>query len=136
GGRLRGGRKLANRLWNAGRLLLRAGVAELEERPSSLEERWILARLSQSQRVIEENLATFDFSHLVQELYRLTFDDFCDWYLEAIKPRLYEGDADALATAGAALERLLEVLHPAMPDVAEAGWSNLSGGETQRIVVP
>src|SRR5262249_56935996 len=98
GGRLRGGRKLANRLWSGGRLVFQAGVTELEERPSSLEERWILARLSQSQRVIEENLATFDFSHLVQELYRLTFDDFCDWYLEAIKPRLYEGDADALAT--------------------------------------
>jgi valyl-tRNA synthetase len=130
------GRKLANKLWNASRLLLQAGVTELEERPSSLEERWILSRLSQSQRVIEENLAAFDFSHLVQELYRLTFDDFCDWYLEAIKPRLYEGDADALATAGAALERLLKLLHPAMPHVTEEIWSNLPGRETRLIVAP
>ena len=130
------GRKLANKLWNASRLLLQAGVTEIEQRPTSLEERWILARLSQTQRAVEANLEAFDFSHLVQELYHLTFDDFCDWYLEAIKPRLYEGDADALATAGAALERLLKLLHPAMPHVTEEIWSNLPGRETRLIVAP
>jgi valyl-tRNA synthetase len=130
------GRKLANKLWNASRLLLQAGVTEIAERPSSLEERWILARLSQTQRVVEANLDAFDFSHLVEELYELTFDDFCDWYLEAIKPRLYEGDADALATAGAALERLLKLLHPVMPHVTEEIWSNLPGRESRLIVAP
>jgi valyl-tRNA synthetase len=130
------GRRLANKLWNASRLLLQAGVTEIEQRPSSLEERWILARLSQTQRAVEANLDAFDFSHLVQELYHLTFDDFCDWYLEAIKPRLYEGDTDALATAGAALERLLKLLHPAMPHVTEEIWSNLPGRETRLIVAP
>ena len=110
---------------------------EPEERPSSLEERWILARISQTQRASRgATSAEFDFSHLVQELYRLTFDDFCDWYLEAIKPRLYAGDADALATAGAALERLLKLLHPAMPHVTEEIWSNLPGRETRLIVAP
>jgi len=130
------GRKLANKLWNASRLLLQAGVTEAAARPSSLEERWILARLSQAQRAVEENLHAFDFSHLVQELYHLTFDDFCDWYLEAIKPRIYAGDADALATAGAALERLLKLLHPAMPHVTEEIWSNLPGRETRLMVAP
>src|SRR5436309_2580375 len=130
------GRKLANKLWNASRLLLQAGVTEIEERPSSLEERWILARLSQGQRAVEAHLDAFDFTHLVQELYHLTFDDFCDWYLEAIKPRIYEGDADALATAGAALERLLKLLHPAMPHVTEEIWSNLPSRETRLIVAP
>ena len=130
------GRKLANKLWNASRLLLQAGVTEVAERPSSLEERWILARLSQTQRAVEANLDAFDFAHLVQELYRLTFDDFCDWYLEAIKPRIYAGDTDALATAGAALERLLKLLHPAMPHVTEEIWSNLPGRETRLIVAP
>jgi len=130
------GRKLANKLWNASRLLLQAGVTEVAERPSSLEERWILARLSQAQRAVEANLDAFDFSHLVQELYDLTFNDFCDWYLEAIKPRLYEGDADAIATAAAALERLLKLLHPAMPHVTEEIWSNLPGRETRLIVAP
>ena len=130
------GRKLANKLWNASRLILQAGVGEVEERPSSLEERWILARLSQTQRAIERNLDEFDFSHLVQELYHLTFDDFCDWYLEAIKPRLHAGDADAVATAAAALERLLKLLHPVMPHVTEEIWSGLPERQTRLIVAP
>src|SRR6059058_2324586 len=130
------GRKLANKLWNASRLLLQAGVTTVAERPSSLEERWILARLSATQRAYETNLADFDFAHVVAELYHLTFDDFCDWYLEAIKPRLYGGDADARATAAAALERLLKLLHPAMPHVTEEIWSYLPGRESRLIVAP
>jgi valyl-tRNA synthetase len=130
------GRKLANKLWNASRLLLQAGVTELEERPSSLEERWILARLSATQRACASYLDAFDFSHLVDELYHLTFDDFCDWYLETIKERLHAGDADALATAGAALERLLKLLHPAMPHVTEEIWSYLPARESRLIVAP
>ena len=59
----------------------------------------------------------------MQSLYRLTFDDFCDWYAEAIKPRLREGDEDAAATALAALEMLLQLLHPVMPHVTEEIWS-------------
>jgi valyl-tRNA synthetase len=130
------GRKLANKLWNASRLILQTDVVEVEERPSSLEERWILARLSQTQRAIERNLGEFDFSHLVQELYHLTFDDFCDWYLEAIKPRLHAGDADAIATAAAALERLLKLLHSVMPHVTEEIWSSLPARRTRLIVAP
>jgi len=135
-GAIEEGRKLANKLWNASRLLIDAGVTELAERPTSLEERWILARLSATQRAYETYLDEFDFAHLVAELYRLTFDDFCDWYLEAIKPRIYGGDADALATAGAALERLLKLLHPAMPHVTEEIWSNLPARESRLIVAP
>jgi valyl-tRNA synthetase len=135
-GAIEEGRKLANKLWNASRLLILAGVTELDERPASLEERWILARLSAVQRTIEGHLDRFDFSHLVDELYHLTFDDFCDWYLEAIKPRVYGGDADALATAGAALERLLKLLHPVMPHVTEEIWSNLPAREGRLIVSP
>jgi valyl-tRNA synthetase len=135
-GAIEEGRKLANKLWNASRLLLQAGVTEVAERPTALEERWILARLSQTQRAVEEYLDEFDFSHLVDELYHLTFDDFCDWYLEAIKPRIYGGDADALATAAAALERLLKLLHPAMPHVTEEIWTNLPARETRLIVAP
>ena len=129
------GRKLANKLWNVARLILQSTAgAEPEERPQTLEERWILARLSQAQNEVERCLGEFDFSHLVAELYRLTFDDFCDWYAEAVKQRLYDGDADAQATALAALERLLKLLHPAMPHVTEEIWSNLPGRETRLIV--
>ena len=104
------GRRLANKLWNASRLLLQDAGDVVELRPSSLEERWILARLDAARAEFEADLAAYDFSHAVDRLYHLTFDDFCDWYLESIKPRL--GEADVRATALAALERLLTLLHP------------------------
>ena len=121
-GPLEEGRKLANKLWNVSRLLLQHRV-EPEARPRELEERWILARLDATRAELEQTWSAFDFSHSVQALYRLTFDDFCDWYAEAIKPRLREGDEDASATALAALERLLALLHPVMPHVTEEIWS-------------
>src|SRR5262249_41909879 len=133
-GAIEEGRKLANKLWNASRLLLQAGDVEAEVRPQTVEERWILARLSQAQRELERDLDRFDFAHAVDTLYHLTFDDFCDWYLESIKPRLYEQDADAIATAYAALERLLKLLHPVMPHVTEEIWTNLPGRESRLIV--
>ena len=72
----------------------------------------------------------------MDELYHLTFDDFCDWYLEAVKARLYDGDADARATATAALERLLKLLHPVMPHVTEEIWSHLPERTSRLIVAP
>ena len=99
-----------------------------------MEERWILARLDATRAELEQAWAAFDFSHSVQSLYRLTFDDFCDWYAEAIKPRLREGDEDAAATALAALERLLALLHPVMPHVTEEIWSQFH--ESRLIVSP
>src|SRR4051794_26827458 len=128
------GRRLANKLWNASRLLLMSGGSEVDARPSSLEERWILARIDATRAEIERDLDAYDFSHAVARLYHLTFDDFCDWYLESIKPRLLENDADAKATAFAALERLLKLLHPVMPHVTEEIWTNLPHRETRLIV--
>jgi len=131
------GGKLANKLWNAARLIVTACEgAVAAERPASLEERWILARLSQTQRRVESLYDAFDFAHAMDELYHLTFDDFCDWYLEAVKGRLYDGDADARATATAALERLLKLLHPAMPHVTEEIWSHLPDRASRLIVAP
>jgi valyl-tRNA synthetase len=128
------GRKLANKLWNASRLVIQAGEAAVESRPEVLEERWILARLSRTQRAIEGYLETFDFAHLVDDLYHLTFDDFCDWYLEAIKPRL--GEPSVRGTALAALQRLLKLLHPVLPHVTEEIWSNLPARTSRLIVAP
>ena len=131
------GRKLANKLWNVSRLLLTGTDAkEVEARPKAVEERWILARLDQTRAEVEAAFEAFNFSQAVQALYRLTFDDFCDWYAEAIKPRLYEGDDDAQATALAALERLLKLLHPVLPHVTEEIWTSLPGRSARLIVSP
>jgi len=128
------GRRLANKLWNASRLLLMGGGDRVQLEPSSEEERWILARIDATRAEIEADLARFDFSHAVERLYHLTFDDFCDWYLEAIKPRL--ADDDVRATAFAALERLLKLLHPVLPHVTEEIWSHLPARESRLIVAP
>jgi valyl-tRNA synthetase len=131
------GRKLANKLWNVARLILaNAGETRPDALPRDVEERWILARLEATRAGVESALAEFDFSQTARLLYRLTFDDFCDWYAEAIKPRLREGDADASATALAALERLLKLLHPIMPHVTEEIWSQLPERKTRLMVAP
>ena len=120
------GRKLANKLWNVSRLLLaNVGSATPDLRPRDLEEQWIVARLDAAQAQVNDHLSRFEFAAATSVLYHVTFDDFCDWYAEAIKPRLYDGDEDAQATALANLERLLKLLHPVMPHVTEEIWSNL-----------
>ena len=131
------GRKLATKLWNVARLILaNTEGAEPDARPRTLEERWILARLDAARADVEGAWSRFDFASAVKELYSLTFDDFCDWYAEAAKPRLYEDDPDAAATALAALERLLTLLHPVMPHVTEEIWSELPARESRLIVTP
>jgi valyl-tRNA synthetase len=123
-GSIEEGRKLAIKLWNVSRLILQnAGDERPDLRPRELEERWLLARLDAGRAELEDLLGRYDFAGGVRLLYRLTFDDFCDWYAEAIKPRLYDGDADARATALGALEGLLKLLHPVMPHVTEEIWS-------------
>jgi valyl-tRNA synthetase len=136
-GAIEEGRKLANKLWNVSRLILSntAGAGH-QARPQETVERWILARLDQTRAEIDRDLAEFDFAHVVDRLYHVTFDDFCDWYAEGIKPRLYDGDEDAQATALEALGRLLRLLHPVMPHVTEEIWSNLPDRETRLIVAP
>jgi valyl-tRNA synthetase len=136
-GAIEEGAKLANKLWNVARLILaNAGDVQPEARPRDLEERWILARIDAARAELESSIAEFEFSPATGTLYHLTFDDFCDWYAEAIKPRLYGGDEDARATALAALERLLKLLHPVMPHVSEEIWSNLPARESRLIVSP
>ena len=135
-GAIEEGRKLGNKLWNVSRLLL----GENEQRtavakdPQSLEERWIFSRLAATTRDLDDALARFDFAAASQLLYRVTFDDFCDWYAESIKPRLGEGDERAIATSLAALERLLALLHPIMPHVTEEIWSRLPARDSRLIV--
>jgi valyl-tRNA synthetase len=129
------GRKLANKLWNVARLILtNAGGALPSVEPRDLEERWIVARLDATRAQLEEYWGRFEFAAGANALYHLTFDDFCDWYAEAIKPRFQDtADGAVRATALAALERLLALLHPVMPHVTEEIWSQLPD-RTQRLI--
>jgi valyl-tRNA synthetase len=130
------GWKLANKLWNVSRLLLSGAAEEVAARPAFVEERWILARIDATRSDVEEALTSFRFFVAANALYHLVFDDFCDWYAEAIKPRLYERDPDTVATALFALEHVLTLLHPLMPHVTEEIWTQLPGREQRLIVSP
>ncbi len=136
-GAIEEGRKLATKLWNVARLVLQTteGVTP-EARPATLEERWILARLDAARDEVEAAWERFDFAAATSVLYRVTFDDFCDWYAEAVKGRLYDGDDDARATALRALELLLALLHPLMPHVTEEIWTQLPDRERRLVVSP
>ena len=94
----------------------------------------MIARLDKATAHVSAHFAEFEFAAAANVLYHLIFDDFCDWYAEAVKPRLYEGDADARATALGALERLLTLLHPVMPHVTEEIWSQFH--DARLIVAP
>src|ERR1700761_5288865 len=118
------GSDLANKLWNAGRLiLLNAAEVAPEPRTARIEDRWLLSRLERTIASVTEKLEAFDFAHAVQECYSFFYGDLCDWYLEIVKPRLYEGEEDVSATLLYALERVLALLHPTMPFVTEEIWA-------------
>jgi valyl-tRNA synthetase len=117
------GRDLANKLWNASRLiLLNAADVEPAPQPTCVEDRWILSRLERTIASVTEKLETYDFAHAVQEAYSFFWRDLCDWYLEIVKPRLYDGEAEVSATLLYALERVLALMHPTMPFVTEEIW--------------
>jgi valyl-tRNA synthetase len=114
------GRDLANKLWNASRLVL-TGVAPVEPRAlaEKVEDRWILSRLQRAIEAIGSDLDRYDFAHASLELYRFVWSEFCDWYLEIVKPRLYESEEEASATLLHVLRELLALAHPLMPFVSE-----------------
>jgi valyl-tRNA synthetase len=118
------GADLANKLWNASRLIL-LNVAEVEAapRPVTIEDRWLLSRLEATIASVTAKLEEYDFAHAAQEAYAFFWSELCDWSLEMVKPRLYEGEAEVSATLLWALERLLALLHPIMPFVSEEIWS-------------
>jgi valyl-tRNA synthetase len=123
------GGQLANKLWNASRLIL-LGVPEdarAQARPRTVEDRWILSRLQRTIEATAQRLEGFDFSHAALGLYDFVYGELCDWYLELVKPRLYDGDEDAAATLLYVLERTLALSHPVIPFVTEEVWSYLPG---------
>ncbi len=134
------GRDLANKLWNASRLiLLNAGEvpgAKPQPRPETAEDRWILSRLERAVAEVGNDLDAYDFAHAALELYRFFWSELCDWYLEIVKPRLYDGDEAAASNLLYVLERTLALAHPLMPFVTEEIWSYLPDRQAQLVVSP
>jgi valyl-tRNA synthetase len=127
------GRQLANKLFNASRLvLLRTpdGV-ELDERaprPETVEDAWILSRLQRAKTATTAAIEAFEFHRVALGLYDFVYGELCDWYLEIVKPRLYEDDNAAVSRfAIGVLAETLAIAHPVIPFVTEEIWSNVPG---------
>jgi valyl-tRNA synthetase len=129
------GRNFVNKLWNASRFVLsKAGrLPRLDPaRVTALEDRWVLSRLAATIEEAGEAWGRYEFNDAANLLYRFTWNDVCDWYVEAVKPRLAAGDPVAAAVLGRVLADLLSLLHPLTPFVTEAVWQRLrAASETE-----
>lgn len=118
------GRAFANKLWNASRLVLLASEGvEARRNDAHQVDRWITSRLQRCLEKVEGAVAVFDFADAVDALYHFVWDEFCDWYLELVKVRLYGDDegqkAEAAGHARWVLDRIVRLLHPFLPFVTE-----------------
>ena len=140
-------RNFANKLWNATRFVMMnleektpeqlgsPNLAELE-----LGDRWILSRLNQVIKQTRENLETYGLGEAAKGLYEFIWGDFCDWYIELIKPRLWRESGDpsrlvAQQTLAQVLENILKLLHPFMPHITEELWQTLTQKEGQFLAL-
>ena len=130
------GRDLTNKMWNASRLIL-LNVGDAEPAPSAkeVEDRWIASRLERTIAEVSARVEAYDFSGAVLELYRFFWSELCDWYLEIVKPRLYDGEPEVAGNLIWALERFLALAHPFVPFVTEEIWGYLPAGAAGPLMV-
>ena len=131
--RIEGYRRFCNKLWNATKPVLKSiGEAAPPDVPEPdelmlIEDRWMLSRLASAQREVTEGIEGFTFQDSMAAAYGCAWNEFCDWWLEASKDRLREGDPTAQGVALFCLDTLMRLLHPFMPFVTEELWSRLPG---------
>ena len=128
------GRNFMNKLWNVSRFLDMAGsdidakpVDELEGDNLDLSDRWILSRLNRTITGVDESFDAYRFNETAKKIYDFTWSDFCDWYVEVIKSRLYGDNVDQKKTAFSVgnhvMRGILKMLHPFAPFITEEIWS-------------
>jgi valyl-tRNA synthetase len=131
-------RNFANKLWNAARFVmmnLEGKTPEQLGKPDlnqlELCDRWILSRLNQVIIQTRENIENYGLGEAAKGLYEFIWGDFCDWYIELVKTRLWKDGSDpsrlvAQQTLAAVLENIIKLLHPFMPHITEELWQTLS----------
>ncbi len=152
--RIQMSRNFANKIWNAVRLALRllehGGVTSMASpfaTPShdracwSLYDRWIVSRLQEVVAKVSQAVDDFAFEVVARTLYDFFWDEFCDWYLELIKPVFYDrqdpGEQQRTAgVLGGVLSVFLRLLHPVMPFITEECWQTLSGDNSLIATAP
>jgi valyl-tRNA synthetase len=125
------GRNFANKIWNAARFALmnlQPGDGLKPSQGSPLEDRWILSRLNATVDAVTDSLEEFQFNEAARRIYDFTWSEFCDWYIEIIKPRLkgeIPGQAEARIVLVRVLDAIMRLLHPFAPFVTEELWQHL-----------
>ena len=133
--RVESSRNFANKIWNAARFVLMN--LEVEEctlpKAPQIEDKWIISRYNSVVKSVTENLDNFELGVALGNLYDFIWDEFCDWYIELVKPRLYgdneESKLDAQRTLCYVLSGILKLLHPFMPFITEEIFCALPTGE-------
>ncbi len=130
------GRNFANKLWNATRFVLmnlEPGTRyELPDREQlALADRWILDRLSSAAATVTGHLEQFDLGQAARAAYEFVWSEFCDWYLEAVKPALRAGDSAAPAVLHFVTSEVMKLLHPFMPFITSELYEALGHTEVQ-----
>ena len=131
--RVEASRNFANKVWNASRFIM-MNLDKAEAKAVSLDEltpadKWILSKLNTLAKDVTENMENFDLGVAVGKIYDFIWEEFCDWYIEMVKPRLYNDEdttkAAALYTLKTVLIESLKLLHPYMPFITEEIFCNL-----------
>ena len=136
--RVEASRNFANKIWNASRFILmnldKADSSNVELSDLAPADKWILSKLNTLAKDVTENMENYDLGVAVQKIYDFIWEEFCDWYIEMVKPRLWNDEdttkAAALWTLRTVLTESLKLLHPYMPFITEEIFLNLTDEET------
>jgi len=142
--RVEASRNFANKIWNASRFLMMNLDIENIELPNSkdlkLEDKWILSKFNTLAKEVTDNLDKFELGVAVSKLYDFIWDNYCDWYIELVKPRLYEKSGSDYKVCQQVLSYVLvgslKLLHPFMPFITEEIFSKLPTGEKSIMISP
>ena len=130
-----GSRNFATKLWNATRFAMMNGANVSGDLPDTKSlnaiDRWILSRLNETLRDVDQLLENYEFARACETLYHFAWDDLCDWYLELSKETFAsQNKAASQRVLGHVLDQLLRVLHPVMPFITEELWCTLTGANS------
>ncbi|MEG1847618.1 MAG: valine--tRNA ligase [Lachnospiraceae bacterium] len=141
--RVEASRNFANKVWNASRFIM-MNMEQANLQMISLEQlepvdRWIISKLNTLVRDVTEHMEQYELGIAVQKIYDFIWDEFCDWYIEMVKPRLYHSDQTdsknaALWTLNTVLINALKLLHPYMPFITEEIFDTLQNAEESIMV--
>ncbi len=137
-------RNFANKIWNASRFVqMNLNVDELkipDAKDLCIEDKWILNKYNQLIEEVTLNLEKFELGVAAAKLYEFIWDEFCDWYIELVKPRLYDTESASNKTAqyvlSYVLSNTLKLLHPFMPFITEEIWQSLPHDGESIVIAP